>query len=105
MEGAIRLVCAVSVCHRINDPNFFLENRMEWLMRSVMQIGEGGKETAAWAHAAGMDNFDTFRMRCWSELTQHHDFQWPDGVDEVDLGFGGAKFKRPDPNKLLGLGW
>ena len=58
--------------------------------------GEGGKETAAWAKAAGMENFDTFRMSCWNELVLHNDFKWPDGIEEVDLWFGNAKFKKSD---------
>lgn len=49
--------------------------------------GPGGSETAAWAKAAGMENFETFYMACEKALTSD-DFQWPDRVTQVDLGGG-----------------
>ena len=58
--------------------------------------GEGGRDTAAWVRAAGMKDFDTFRTRCWFAL-RSRSFQWPVGMDGVDLGFG-PRISRPNPN-------
>ena len=57
--------------------------------------GEGGTETAAWAKAAGMENFTTFYDRCLHAL--RCDFDWPPEVMNVSLGFGEV-IKRPEPN-------
>ena len=48
--------------------------------------GEGGKETANWAIAAGMEHFQTFYSKCQNDL--QFVFKWPDGVQSVNLGFG-----------------
>ncbi|KAL8787516.1 MAG: hypothetical protein Q9213_002174 [Squamulea squamosa] len=44
--------------------------------------GENGSETAAWAIAAGLQDFDTFHERCKNAL-RRKSFQWPAGVNEV----------------------
>ncbi|KAL8870483.1 MAG: hypothetical protein Q9174_003485 [Haloplaca sp. 1 TL-2023] len=53
--------------------------------------GEGGTETAHWAIAAGLSNFDTFYERCKRVLKgtggPADSFSWPVGVASVDLGF------------------
>ena len=41
-------------------------------------------ETAAWAHAAGMDNFQTYYSYCRYYLRTN--FTWPPDIKEVDLG-------------------
>ena len=53
-----------------------------------------GKDTAAWAIAAGMKDFDTFRSRCEDDIGGSS-FEWPDGIAEVSYGFGDP-IKRPD---------
>ena len=49
--------------------------------------GADGKDTAPWAIAAGMENFETFYATCWHSLREG-DFKWPAGVTEVSYGFG-----------------
>ena len=58
------------------------------LYHNLIRIGPNGTESAAWARAAGMQNFDTFRGRCATALTSPG-FSWPEGVVSVDYGFGG----------------
>lgn len=41
-----------------------------------------GKESDAWAKAAGLQDFQTCRERCTSAL-EKKDFQWPEGLTEV----------------------
>ena len=53
-----------------------------------ISAGENGSETARWATAAGMKDFKTFYQRCKTALSKGNGFQWPDGIDEVDVGFG-----------------
>lgn len=56
-------------------------------------LGPAGNETAAWAKAAGMENFETLYQTCKLELLDDS-FKWPDGVDEVDFGWR-KPIKRP----------
>ena len=51
-------------------------------------LGQGGAETAAWANAAGMHNFKTYYNWCSNQLKSEYFTQWPEGVTQVDLGFG-----------------
>ncbi|KAL8688563.1 MAG: hypothetical protein Q9218_005561 [Villophora microphyllina] len=44
--------------------------------------GENGSESDAWAKAAGMQDFGTFRVNCERVLSRD-DFKWPDWVTEV----------------------
>ena len=51
----------------------------------IMGIGEGGLDTAAWANAAGMYNFETYYNKC--KLHLRTDFDWPPGIEEVRYGW------------------
>ena len=61
--------------------------------------GPNGAESAAWAAAAGMINFETFYGRCRNvllDVTQGKPvhYEWPPDVLEVNYGFADP-IKRP----------
>ena len=59
----------------------------------ILKPGVGGKETARWAVAARLKDFETYYHFCKKQL-EDKDFEWPEGIDCVNYGFR-APMEKP----------